>query len=393
MPRFLELQQLKQLQMQKLTNETICLFPECDAFTNAMTRKIEMYAGKNMTWFNAADSRDDDKSRFLVLTSGNCGAIWFASALNIHEEIFTGCGIDHPIESCFLYNLQKDGNDLVAASNQDHYRFGIRTDMHMKDNPMKGIFNSHGLDYQILPRDISKLAWYVFDEIEGMPFVEQRKSLGSIHAFSAEQFANFYKADPGILKQRRVVVANMIRHPLTRIESNIKAFEFYALDQWREKIDAYIDAHLDDFLAIEKIFHVSMEEPRSRAIIATLRMNNHVQWVADELRQFRFMKTFKMETLQSDPDYFANAVTFLTSDRVFADNSYLDQVFSPENLGVGRRCNKPEGTRPPTARDQWEQWSDWMRFEFIATCQKYDVAEAYAEYDYDFSFVRYKYGV
>lgn len=381
--KFFEIQQLKQLQMQMLENNSLRFAPECDAYTNSMTQKVEMFAGKNLTWFNAADSRDDDKSRFLVLTSGNCGAIWFASALNIHEEIFTGCGIDHPIESCFLYNLQKDGDALVAASKPHNYRFGMRN-----NNPMKDKLDSHGLDYPILSRDISKLPWYVFDEIEEMPFVEQRKSLGTIHAFSAKEFACFYQQDPGILKQRRVVVANMIRHPLTRIESCIKAFEYHCLDQHRVDIDNYISTHLGEFMAIERNFHVSIDEPRSRAIIAMFRLSNQVKWVADELRQFPLMKAFKMESLQSDPDYFSNAVTILTRGRVFADNDYLDKVFKPENLGVGRRCNKPEGTRPPSPRDQWDQWSGWERSEFMASCQQYDIAKAYAEYDYDFSFVR-----
>ena len=384
--KFLELQQIKQMQMAR--NSRVHLVPECDAYTKSMTQKFEMHAGKNMTWFNSVDSSDDDKSRFLVLTSGNCGAIWFASALNIHEDIFTGCGIDHPIESCFLYNLQKDGNALVTESKPDHFKFGIRTDLQMKDNPMPDVFNTHGLDYPILPRDISKLAWYIFDEIEDMPFVDSKKTLGSVHAFSASEFAGYYQKDPKILNQRRVVVANMIRHPLTRVESFIKALEYYCLDLHRESIDTYINSHLDEIIVLERTFRISIEDPRSRIIIFVYRLCNPVKWVADELRKFAFMKTFKMETLQTDPDYFSNAVTVLTSGRVFADNNYLDQVFKPENLGAGRRCNKPEGTRPPSSRDQWELWSDWERFEFRNCCQRDNISEAYSEFDYDFSYIR-----
>ncbi len=46
-----------------------------------------------------------------------------------------------------------------------------------------------------------------------------------------------------------------------------------------------------------------------------------------------------------------------------------------------------ERVRPPMARDQFEQWSDFEREEFRRCLKVLNLREVYAPFDYDFSFV------
>jgi len=356
--------------------------PPLDGFALVSTEVTELYEGKNKYWFNTQNTRPTQKPTFLVLTSGNCGAIWFASALNLHERLFAGCGIDHPIESCFRYNLQKSGPDLARRSHPEHYRHGVHPDA------MRPALQAQGLDYPLPPRAYHRLPWTVFDEIETLPGAENFSAIGSVHAFTAASFSRYYKRDHNVLGGRRVVVANMIRHPIPRLESFIKAFAHYHLDLHRPVIDRYVDANLDECLALERQYGISMQDPRIRASLFTFRIGRTACWVARELKRFRAMTALRMEDLQDDRDYFIKSFRFLTSDQVVPDQSYLDRVFTPENLGVGRRGAIPDGTRPPAAESQWREWSEWERQEFRKNFLADSLGEIYGEHGYDFSFMR-----
>jgi hypothetical protein len=138
----------------------------------------------------------DRAANFLVLTSGNCGAIWFASALNLHPQIFAGCGAYHPIESCFRYNLNKDGVALVRASTARSYRFGAHPQR------MRQILDEHGLAFDVPPRDYNRLAWFVLDELADLPGSSSYGALGSVHALTATRFDECRRQDPGLLANR-----------------------------------------------------------------------------------------------------------------------------------------------------------------------------------------------
>lgn len=332
-------------------------------------------------WFNTDYSKPAPQTYFMVLTSGNCGAIWYASALNLHEEIFAGCGIDHPIESCFRYNLQKDGSRLLHASTDQQFRFGA------SQGVMRDILSQHGITLSIPPRDYTRLPHFVFDELEDLPGAGTLTSIGSIHAFTAAEFSRHVAVNRNLLGDRKVVTVNMIRHPVPRTESFMKAFAHYQLEQYRSTIDTHINQNLAEWRQTERQYGISVEDPRVRAIIFTYRIGNSMAWVADELKQFHAMKALKLEDLQSDPTYFADSVTLLTSGRVKPDQAYLDKVYAPENLGVGRRGAIPDGSRPPGDRLQWDLWSDWERREFSVACRRHGVVEIYAAHGYDLSYV------
>ena len=331
-------------------------------------------------WFNSPAAVPQPQAKFMVVTSGNCGAIWFASALNLHPGIFAGCGIDHPIESCFRYDLKKDGLALLRASGARQYRFGAHPET------MRRVMDAHAISMEFPARDYSELATYVFDELEDVPGADRFAAVGTIHAFTAVQFDRYYRQNRNILGNRQVIVTNMIRHPVPRAESYLQAFMKHHLWEYKAQIDEYVASNPGEWRRLERTYGISMEDPRVRAALFMYRIGHSVSWVMNELQQFYRMLPLKMEDLQSDPEYFAAAVHLLTGGRIEPDQDYLDEVYKPENLGVGRR-HVADGSRPPGPREQWEAWPRWEQEEFRRISTTDPIVEVYGRYGYDFSFL------
>jgi Flp pilus assembly protein TadD len=366
---------------ERLRRDTLGDNPEGEALARTATEHHVMQDGHGVYWFNAR-SPTSEKPRFLVLTTGNCGAIWFTSALNIHPGLLTNCGIDHPIEAFFNFPLKKDGVHFLRHSGPEHFRHGVTPGFR------RTLLEVHGIRYPIGHRLYHRLPSYVFDEMESLPFAVDHAAIGSVHAFGPLEFLGYYARDRGILGGRRVVVANMIRHPLARVESFMKALVHYELERIRPRVLDFVSRNPEDFRALRRAFGIDLHDPRVVATLFTFRIIRNVSWLARETRTFSGMRALRMEDLQEDRDYFRSAFAYLTSGRVVADDAYLDEVFKPANLGLGRRGAIAQGTRPPSPRDQWEAWSDFERAEFLRCCREDGIPDIYTPHGYDFSYVR-----
>ena len=86
---------------------------------------------------------------------------------------------------------------------------------------MRGLLKDQGLAFDVGPRDHERLGWYVLEDLPGS---HRYAALGSIHAKAATQFSDCFVKDPSIMGNRRVIVASMIRHPVTRTESFLAAW-------------------------------------------------------------------------------------------------------------------------------------------------------------------------
>lgn len=365
----------------KLTTDVSERRSSGEAFAVATTGHLVQDNGRSLFWFNTPPPAKESP-RFLVLTSGNCGAIWFTSALNMHPAILANCGIDHPIESFFHYPMKKDGSRFLRAAKPEHFQFGVRPEV------MGPILAEHGLTLSLNQRLYHRLGWFVFDELESLPLAAAHRVVGSVHAFSATEFLGYYRRDPAILGGRRVVTANMIRHPLTRHESNIKAFLDYRPEHIRILAQRLMDSNPNEYKLLERKYKVDLSDLRTQAVIVSFRYYNVPGHLSNEIISFSSMIALKMEDLQSDRDYFSMAFSVLTRKKLKVDHCYLDEVFDPYNLGLGRRGPTPQGTRPPSAERQWEMWSDFERDEFVRCCRANGIIEAYQPYGYDFSFMR-----
>lgn len=327
-----------------------------------------------------------ERGNFLVTSWGHSASIWLAGSLNLHGDILCNCGIRHPIDSFFRYTLHQDGAAWVKNSTPDMFRHGMHPD---RVQFFAKEFQRLGRPVPPMPpRETDMQGSFVLDELETMAAASGHPILGNVHGLILPHLVQALRANPETLKGRRTPILNLIRHPVPRTESAIKATIHYHLDSLKADIDRLIDNNLEEFRAIEKKFKVDLDDPRVRAVIHIYRQGLQNKVWSSELEYFPHVKHILMERLQNDPDYYLRIFDILTEGRITADKDYIDKVFSPENLGSGRRGSlAAERTRPPMARDQFEQWSEFEKQEFRLCAARLDLRNIYAPFDYDFSFI------
>jgi Tetratricopeptide repeat/Glycosyl transferase family 2 len=321
--------------------------------------------------------------------------VWLAASLNLHEAVCATAGIDSPAESFTYYPLNRaiqgfttiptisDPND-GAKANPEWRTYGFTNPNRIEFVNFRSELRARGLD--IPARDVSRLPWYVFDELEQMLSAAPYQVLGNIHGIWLSQMHQAYLAEPDILKGRSVVVMDLIRHPVGRTESAIRATMTFHLADLEPRIEQFIRAHARTCLKLERKYKIDFSEPRPRAALHVYRQGLQNDVWAYELREFPAAHRIFLERLQTDPDYYANVFSALSHGRLAADRQYLDRVFSSENLGAGRRSTSAIA-RPADTAEQYERWSPWEQVEFASVSRRLDSSRIYFPFGYDFAFM------
>ncbi len=321
---------------------------------------------------------------FLVTSWGHAASIWFAGSLNFHEAVLCNVGQDHPLQSFNAHWLNVDGKAHFERSTPESWRYGA-----ILPEPVTDGSKLRGYDlpaFSVPPRDYAKIPWFVFDEMETVARNTSARVIGNVHGMWLETAAKALAVDPGVFGYRRFPLVNLIRHPVGRTESAIKATHHYTLSRLEPEIDRLIDEQIDDIRDIERKFGVDFTEPRARASLHVFRQGHQNTVWSDELKGFPRVRMVLMEKLQESPEYFAAVFDELTGGALEADKAFLDKVFLPENLGGGRQGGKPAG-RPLESRLQFEEWSAFERAEFRRLADTLKLRELYEAQGYDMSFV------
>ncbi|HLN25163.1 MAG TPA: hypothetical protein VK558_14415 [Patescibacteria group bacterium] len=325
-----------------------------------------------------------ERSHFLVTSWGHSASIWLAGSLNLHDDILCNCGIEHPLNSFSLYPLNKDWQAWRQADWPSLFGFGIRPERLELTAEQSARIGAPPPPPS--RRDYDSLPSFVFDELERLADAVPHRVIGNVHGITLPQLVAVQRQASPLFGGRRVPVVNLIRHPVPRTESAIKATMHYHMDDLKADIDRLIDENAAECRAMERRFKVDFTQPRARTVLHVYRQGlQNVVW-AEEIRDFPWIKSVLMERLQTDSDYFATVFGLLTQQRLAITDAYLDRVFSAENLGSGRRGAARQGTRPPAARDQFALWSDFEREEFRRCADMLSLRDVYAPFDYDFSF-------
>jgi hypothetical protein len=334
--------------------------------------------------FGPATGAHADTAHFLVSSWGFAGSIWLAGSLNLHDVVCTTVGNDNPVESFSYCALNKDAayvNDNADASLATH---GFTNSA----NPLVAAFRSRldALGVDIPVRDLSRLPWYVLDELERVPAIAPYRVLGNVHGTTLWHLHQAHLADPDFLKGRPVVVVDLIRHPVPRTEAAIKAVITFHLEELDAPISAFLHEHATECLELERRYGIDFSEPRPRAALHVFRQGTQNDLWAYEIREYADAPRILLERLQDDRDYFAHVFCTLTQGRVRADPAYLDRVFASENLVSGRQSGEKR-TRAPRAREQYDRWSPFERAEFARVTNRLKLPALYFPYGYDLSFV------
>jgi len=326
----------------------------------------------------AASIRPDAPRRFVVTSSGHSGSIWLAGSLNLHEDVLATVGLGHPLQAFRRYSLHKDVDYMLAHATPELLAFGWH-------QPTGCVPEISGVD-AARPRDLERLPSWMFDELERVPSPHPFKAIGSVHALVLAHLYPAVRSDPALFRGD-VAVAELIRHPLPRTESAIRATQTFHLHEWEPRgLSKFIDDHAAEFTALERRHRIDFSEPRARAALIVFRVSQQNDMWAGEMRDYPRVHRVLLERLQTEPEYFAALVHALTHGAIVADRPLLERVFTAGNLGSGRQSTAAN-ERPIGAREQYERWSSFEREEFAAAAHRLSLPKLCLPFGYDFSFV------
>ena len=321
---------------------------------------------------------DGSTGHFLVTSSGHSGSIWLAGSLNLHEEVLANVGLGHPLQSFHRYALNKDVGYMVERASAEFIAYGFHT-------PTAHLPSIAGAD-TAPPRDLWRLPWFVFDELALVPAPRPYGCLGNVHGLILAHVFPAWKSDPLLFNRREVVLVDLIRHPIPRTESAIRATLTYHMPDQEPAISAFIHANAGECLELERTHHIDFSEPRTRAALIVYRLSAQNDAWAAEMLDYPSVHRVQMERLQAEPEYYESLFDIVTEGRLSADTNYLERVFAAANLGSGRQTTA-EIARPPGAQEQYDLWSPFERQQFALATQRLDFARLYGPFGYDFSFV------
>lgn len=320
----------------------------------------------------------------------------------MHEEIACSGGYDHPIASMDYWYNQDQIDNLIKTIGLDDLKNGAITHKLEKDFDVLNYKRTlgHGLmgagnlilahrndiEQSAIPSRVNNVMMMddFFSEIKLVK--DSAKFYGNVHGFTARAFDDV-QASKEFLKNNEVVVVDLVRHPITRFESQINnctsGYGVYS-DAIKDQMDKIIDDNLSLVSSIEKRYKVDFSEVRNKSIFANLYFFNAQNLWAHDISNSNFCRIY-MERLKYDQDYFAWLVHHVTKGQIVADNSYLKKVYSSENINCGRNPSTPK--RDLSARQQWEEWPDWLRDGMRKQVADLDLKNLYNKLDYDLSFI------
>jgi hypothetical protein len=339
---------------------------------------------------------------FLITSTGYSGNWWLASSLHLHPEIKCSMGLD-ALPAAFDYYYNSDEITQIFKSGPNWLKHGILFPRYfyiMLDNlESKGFINAEEKNKyrdeigNAETRNINDLYMHIFNELKSTPFKKKAKITGNVHGLSASQFkaaldnetickSNF---DP-----RKIPVFDLIRHPVTRLDTfvNYKC-QWYDTEKYGSYIKINVDKCLkdmpDEVKRIEKLYNVDFSMTRNKVYFFIEHINSHLLTNFNDVNLTPEIPRIQFELMRNDRDYFKKIFSQITHG-MKPDETYLNLVFSPNNLNQGRASEahlQKDRSNPELCFDAW---SDWEKSRFKERVVENNLVSFYAKFNYDLSF-------
>lgn len=335
--------------------------------------------------FSLDKSRNNSGKFFFLVTSwGHAGSIWLAGSLNLHQEICSTVGVGHPIQCFNAYNLHKDVEMILSNLDVGFLRYGFHGPTAFIPKQLSS--------FSYVERDLNMMPFFIIDELAEIPYAKPFKAVGNVHGITVSQLFDCLKTNSDPFKGRPVCIVDLIRHPVGRTESAIKATLSHIKNNSFDivsSINNFISHNAKDCLTIERNYGIDLDEPRTRAAFHVYRQGLQNDVWTSEIKNYPQVYRILLERLQNEPEYFAHVFYLLSSGQLMCDSQYLQTVFAPENLGSGRQT-QGEVNLPPKPSNQYELWPAWEKEEFARVAHRLEMFRYYLPFGYDFSFVTRK---
>jgi hypothetical protein len=339
---------------------------------------------------------------FLITSGGQTGVIWLGSMLNMHPDIMCSTGTDHPL---MAMNYENNDEELLKI------RAGIRSALDMRygatpylqDRLKLGGFFKYGDRHEIdkcrdvffslenvALRDPSYKA-NIFDELEDIPKLKNYKAFGNVRGLGVQEYLEEMKKGHAAFNGRgkSTIVVDLIRHPILRLDSVINwCHSFYELyPDYRKMIDDSLLGYKDILIELEKDSGADFSNVLDKAFFYAEHVTSHSQAWADDVKAGPNIPRILFEKLREDKEYFSRLVQTISRGKVVADDAYLDQVFSTDNLESGRMTEARFRKTRKTAREVFESWPNWHQERVRSVFAEHSIVKVYEPFGYDLSFL------
>lgn len=335
---------------------------------------------------------------------GKAGSLWLGGSINMHEDIVCSSGCDHLLTSLdYWYNKDHVRKILESVSEESlkngaityeyvdgfsdlaNYRETVGYGLIGAGNLIQDYYSKKGQQIKIPPRKYHvKIIEDYFEELKS---ARKAKFYGSVHAFLASGF-NDFSPSKDFLREKNVVVLDLIRNPITRFEAQINncvmGYNVYQ-DMMRDEIEKSLVDNIHKVKYLEKEYKVDFSDIKNKCIFYNI-FGVNFQWAwANDIVYSDFPRLY-FERLRYDQDYFSWLINYITKGKVTASKDYLDKVYSVENINSGRSNKTPK--KDKSARDQWEEWPQWLKEELRKQFVEHDLKNLYSKHGYDLSFIK-----
>jgi len=296
-------------------------------------------------------------------------------------------GIDHPFVSMrYYYNQEDVQRKIDDVTDVEKIRHGFYRESFRKLYLQRLAAKEISVESDFIRENPIRNLQKMYDELE---LLFPAKYYGNVHACFAQQALEYLQDFP---TRNDVTLMNLIRHPVPRTEAAIKGVlsiaTQYEDSDWHkgitEGMHEFTETHPEMCREIEKRFDVDFTNVRNRAVLYSYYRALHNDCWAGEIMTVRETCHVTMERLMADPDYYSWFLWELTQRTIKPSKSYLEQISSETHLQSGRHTGSGRSLGP---REQYERWSDWEKHEFLLAMERLDLANVYAPFGYDLSFV------
>lgn len=291
-------------------------------------------------------SLEDDMRLFFVASRGLTATTWYRNALNSHADIFCSHGRDRPER-------------------------GIETDELLK-NPN---YRLDRLEYEQWQRE-ADIDAYIMDLITAS---NGETVIGNVHGYVLIELMDKLSSST----HADVVVANMVRHPITFTESYTSLVN-HRIHDFPEKFKA---EHNKCALVNEALFMSYGIDKDDLGLTGFVEACQALQKSVDELKMYP-VYAIKMEEIVSDRKYFLDALSYLTKNIVEYDEEDIDKVYSSKRINSHQDKHKSFQANilaQNQSLDIWKQWAGKKKEIFLDMFNE-DAIKLYSDYGYYLSF-------
>lgn len=341
------------------------------------------------------------KQPFLITSCGQAGVIWLGSMLHKHPEILCSTGTDHPLLSLnYGYNQNEIVNIRNSIKTPKDISYGVT--LFLADLLKQGGFFLYGgpfsnINYDHLFTAMDGVALrddsfkkYIFNELQGVGKLKKYKVYGNVRGLGARDYLfEMTKKHPFDGYGKNMRVADLIRHPITRLDSVINwCHSSYTVNAgFKEMIDDAIKNKPELLLFLEKNYDVDFELDINKLFIYVEFITQHSLSWAHDISATTSIPRILFERLREDRTYFSDLINFISAGVIEAGNDYLDEVFSPDNLASGRMTGDRFRKDRKNPRDVFESWPDWQQQAVRKLFHENQIQDVYKNFDYDLSFL------